>query len=66
MKTEVVNLTKSKNLTVFKDLKIGVVCSKNEDKVIIRMARFCKMYIGFSIFVSYVLPQKIREHKRNG
>ena len=65
MKTEVVNLTKSKNLTIFKDLKIGVVCSKNEEKVIIQMARFCKMYIFF-IFVLYVLPQAIREYMRNG
>ena len=53
MKTEVVNLIKSKNLTIFKDLKIGLVCSKNEEEVIIRAARFCKMYIGFKV-VSYV------------
>ena len=41
MKTEVMSFTLSKNFTIFNDLKIGLVCSVKDEKVIMRIARFC-------------------------
>ena len=46
MKTEVMSFTMSKNFTIFNDLKIGLVCSVKDEKVIMRIARFCSMNKG--------------------
>ena len=42
MKTEVMSFTMSKNFTIFNDLKIGLVCSVKDEKVIMRIARIEK------------------------
>ena len=34
MKTEVMSFTMSKNFTIFNDLKIGLVCSVKDEKVL--------------------------------
>ena len=54
IKTTVINLTISKSLLVFKDLKRGLECSKNEEKVIVRIARFVlgKINVSYKIFIS--------------
>ena len=39
-------LTRSRNLIIFRDLKIGLECSMNEAKVIMRIARFCRRNKG--------------------
>ena len=46
MKTEVMSFTMSKNFTIFNDLKIGLVCSVKDEKVIMRIACFCSMNKG--------------------
>ena len=46
MKTEVMSFTMSKNFTIFNELKIGPVCSVKDEKVIMRIARFCSMNKG--------------------
>ena len=48
MKTEVMSFTMSKNFTIFNDLKIGPVCSVKDEKVIMRIARFCSMNKGLT------------------
>ena len=48
MKTEVMSFTMSKNFTIFNGLKIGLVCSVKDEKVIMRIARFCSMNKGLS------------------
>ena len=36
------------NFTIFNDLKIGLVCSVKDEKVIMRIARFCSMNKGLT------------------
>ena len=48
MKTEVMSFTMSKNFTSFNDLKIGPVCLGKDEKVIMRIARFCSMNKGLT------------------
>ena len=40
LKTEVMSFTMSKYFTIFNDLKIGLVCSVKDKKVIIQIAVF--------------------------
>ena len=48
MKTEVMSFTMAKNFTIFNDLKIGLACSVKDEKVIMRIARFCSTNIGLA------------------
>ena len=48
LKTEVMSFTMSKNFTIFNDLKIGLVCSVKDEKVIMRIARFYSMNKGLT------------------
>ena len=48
MKNEVMGFTMSKNFMILNDLKIGLVCSVKDEKVIIWIARFCSMNKGFT------------------
>ena len=57
MKTEVMSFTMSKNFTNFNDLKIGLVCSVKDEKVIMRIARVVSMNKGLT-FDSYVKTYK--------
>ena len=47
--TAVINLTRSRNLIIFRDLKIGLECSMNEAKVMMRIARFCRRNKGLTL-----------------
>ena len=38
----------SKTFIIFNDLKIGPVCSGKDEKVIMRIARFCSMIKGLT------------------
>ena len=42
------SFTMSKNFTIFNDLKIGLVCSVKNEKMIMRIARFCSMNKGLT------------------
>ena len=48
MKTEGMSFTMSKNFTIFNDLKIRLVCSVKDEKVIMQIARFCSMKEGLT------------------
>ena len=48
MKTKVMSFTMPKNFTIFNDLKIGLVCSVKNEKMIMRIARFCSMSKGLT------------------